>query len=109
MGNAITYGSANARRLLSRSAIASVACGVIAFPSLLYGLSVPAGTLSSTTAWLYRGSLFAIALIGLACGVVALAVRRRLWWLALVGVILSGSPLAMFAYNFHSFYRMLRF
>ncbi len=75
----------------SLAALSSLLLGLAVAPDLavvytrLYAI-----TNSIPLQWVMLIQAFVVPVAGLACGIVAVAQRRRLWWLGLIGLILNA-------------------
>src|SRR5690348_13523018 len=96
----IDYGQDEQRTRLSRAGIASLLSGAVGFPFFLYLFthSPPTGT-SNTIKLMVMILFIGLPLLGLGCGITAIGRRKRLWWLACIGIPLSIIPLAVFVFS----------
>ncbi|HEY8751671.1 MAG TPA: hypothetical protein VIM11_27065 [Tepidisphaeraceae bacterium] len=88
----IQYGTA--KRHLSKEGVASLLTGILVVAGMLcvahFGLPPTASLLSR---WLMVGPFYLLAIVGLALCLMAIIKQRKLWWMAIPGLVLNAIPL----------------
>lgn len=90
-------------RPISKAAILSLCAGLLVCTQFIliarYGLPPE---LSIEQRWLIVGPGYLVAIAGVTLAVVAMVGQRRLWWLSILGLLVSGLPLLVAALLFVS-------